>query len=250
MKTTPHIWTDEQKEFVRSNIKGTPYKTMWKMFNEHFGTNLTFNQMHGFLGRNKLKNGYDARFQKGQESWNKGKKGLQLGGESGWFKKGQQPINYRPVGSERIDSKDGYIVMKVQDEGAYQERWKHKHVVVWEKQNGKVPENHVIAFLDNDKTNTDIDNLVLLSRSELVRMNQNGYFSSDPEITKAGIALVKLNNRVNEIDLKGGDSEEFKNHIKRAAKNGIKEVTFMARLKRGWSLHDAVNKPLHSKILR
>src|SRR5699024_2507694 len=136
------------------------------------------------------------------------------GGEKGWFKKGDIPSNYRPVGSERIDNKDGYIVVKVSDEGIYQKRWRHKHVVEWEKHNGKVPKDHVIAFLDGDKMNTGIDNLVLLSRRDLVFMNKNDLFSDDPETTRTGITLVRLMQKVNDFELSSGDMEKLKDYIK------------------------------------
>src|SRR5699024_8874048 len=139
------------------------------------------------------------------------------------------PTNYRPVGSERIDSKDGYIVIKVKDKGTYQERWRHKHVVEWEKYNGKVPKNHTVVFLDGNKENINIDNLALLSRSELLRMNQEGLFSNDPEATKAGIALVRLKQKVHDLDLYGGDFKQFKKHVEKAKDNGLKEQTFIAR---------------------
>lgn len=247
MRVKPHKYTDEQIKFVRNNIKGTPYRKMQELFNEKFNTEITYSQMKGFLARNKLTNGISAEFKKGHKSWNKGMKGLQLGGEAGWFKKGERPINYRPVGSERIDTKDGYVIVKVQDEGTYQERWRHKHVVEWEKHYGKVPDNHVVAFLDSDKTNVDIENLTLLSRSELVRMNQDKLFSDDPEQTLLGIMLVRLNHKIMEADLIGDARADFEKYVERAARNGIARETFKARLRRGWSVRNAVNKPLYSR---
>src|SRR5699024_9282075 len=131
----------------------------------------------------------------------------------------------------------GYIVIKVQDEGTYPERWKHKHVVVWEKEYGKVPNDHVVSFLDGNKTNIDLDNLVLLHREVLSEMNRNGYFSTNPDVTRSRIALVNLDKKILEVDLMGGDKEKFMEYARKAEKNGIENETFKARIKRGWNMH-------------
>lgn len=247
--TRPHVWTDEQKDYMKKIVPGRYRKEIHKMVNEEFNLNLTFNQVIGFMKRNNLKTGFDGRFIKGQEVWNKGMKGLVIeGSQKGWFKKGVRSSNYRPVGSERVDSKDGYIIIKVQDEGKFQERWKHKHIVVWEKHHGKVPEDHVVVFLDTDRTNTDITNLELLSRAELSRMNRENLFSDDPEITKAGINLVRLKQNVFDIEIKGKDKNKYDEYVRKAKMNGIDEQTLIARRKRGWSMKDAIYKPLHFRF--
>lgn len=245
-RAKPHKWTDDQVKFVKDNIKGTPYKKMWKMVNEKFGLNLTYRQIEGFLKRNNITNGNDTRFKKGERAWNKGMKGLSIGGKETWFKKGNKPDNYRPVGSERTCPKNGYTVVKVQDEGRYQDRWKHKHVVLWEKVNGKVPDDHVIIFLDGNNGNMNMENLEMISRSELAIMNNEGLITSDPELTKTGLMLVRLNQKTDLLKHFGtDDKKKIANYIKAAARNGLNENTFMARLKRGWTLHDAINKPLN-----
>ncbi len=241
------LFTEKQEKFIRENAEGLYNDELAKLVNDKFGLDITRKQMAIWKKNHNVTSGLTGHFEKGHETWNKGMKGLNTGGEKGWFKKGQVPVNYRPVGAERIDSEYGYIVIKVQDEGEWPERWKHKHVVVWEKAYGEVPHNHVIAFLDGDKTNTDLNNLVLLSRAELSRMNLGGFFSNDPDVTLSGIALVRLNQKIIEADLMDNDVEGFKRHIQKAERNGIGEETFKARLKRGWNLHDAINKPLYSR---
>lgn len=58
------------------------------------------------------------------------------------------------------------------------------------------PKGYSVCFLDRDKTNYDISNLILLSNEELARMNQNNYFSSDPELTKLGAGITKLSRKI------------------------------------------------------
>src|SRR5690625_2423676 len=169
----PHKWTDEQEKYIKKIVKGRSRKETHRMVNKKFGLSLTFNQIVGYMKRNGLTTGFDGRFKKGQPSWNKGMKGLNTGGEKGWFVKGQKSINYKKIGSEMVDV-DGYVRIKVQDHGTYPERWRAKHRILWEKKYGKIPEGYAVIFGDGDKANLDIDNLVLVSRAQLAVLNNRG----------------------------------------------------------------------------
>lgn len=239
------LFSEEQEKFIRDNAKGRYNNELTKMVNEKYGLNITVKQMSTWKKNHGVSSGLTGRFKKGQVPWNKGLKGLNLGGKETQFKKGQVPHNYREVGSERIDKKEGYIYVKVKEKGTYQERWKHKQIVVWEKHHGKLPENHVVVFLDQNKMNTDINNLECISRAELAMMNKYNLFSNEPKITKAAISLVKLMLKTNEIEFKG---EKYREYVEIAERNGVSEWTFLARLKRGWTFEQAAKLPLYTKV--
>ncbi|WP_436948231.1 hypothetical protein [Staphylococcus xylosus] len=40
-----HIWTEEEKQFLRDNIQGTPIHDLTKLFNEHFDSDMTYTQI-------------------------------------------------------------------------------------------------------------------------------------------------------------------------------------------------------------
>lgn len=242
------LFTIEQEKFIKANAEGLYNDELANLVNKEFNLNVSRKQIATWKKNHNVSSGLSARFTKGHKAWNKGMKGLNLGGEKGWFKKGQEPQNYRPVGSERTCSKDGYIIMKVQDEGSYQERWRHKHVVIWEKEHGKVPENHVIVFLDTNKENVKLDNLELLTRGELALMNKGNYFSANPEITKAGISLIRFDSKLFGLEIHKGNEELFKEKLLLANSNGIETGTFMARIRRGWTMNQAANKPLNFRF--
>lgn len=233
------LFSKEQERFVKENVKGNYNKELAEMVNERFETSFTVEQIKALKKRRNWSSDITGYFEKNHETWNKGMKGLQLGGDAGWFEKGQTPHNYRPVGSKRICKNDGYVIVKVQDDGTWDERWKHKHVVIWEKHNGKVPKNHVITFLDGDKTNTNIENLTIISRRTLSYLNKNDGLSNDPDENIVRIALAKLDAKSSRLELTKGDDERYKYYLKLALINGIRKETFKARLRSGWCIKEA-----------
>jgi len=60
----------------------------------------------------------------------------------------------------------------------------------WEAVNGKIPEGHVITSLDGNIDNMNIENLACISYSVMRVMACNKLYSSNPETTKAGIAIA------------------------------------------------------------
>lgn len=104
------------------------------------------------------------RFQKGQVPPNKGVKGVVYQGcVATQFKPGQRSANYKPVGSTRICSKDGYVLIKMA-EGLFQ--WKLLHRIVWERMNGPIPKGFLVSFIDRNPLNWKITNLTLITKKQ------------------------------------------------------------------------------------
>lgn len=110
----------------------------------------------------------------GQPPWNKGMKGLQIGGVATRFKPGhlggRAALIKQPIGAERL-SKEGYLQRKINDDPVFHKRWRFVHVILWEEANGPVPAGHNIAFRNGDKTDIRLENLECISRRELMRRN-------------------------------------------------------------------------------
>ena len=192
-----HIWGDEEKQYLAEITPGRGYKEIQSMMSCKFGFDYTHHQIKGAITRNKLNTGRTGRFEKGRATWNKGTKGLTKANVTS-FKKGQKPHNYKPLGSERI-TKDGYCEIKVSDTGR---RWRPKHVLIYEKHHGKVPKGSAVIFLDGDKRNFDIDNLYLVTRSQLAMLNKNSLIQKDAELTKTAINVVDLMKKISAIEKK------------------------------------------------
>ncbi|SDO71281.1 HNH endonuclease [Halomonas shengliensis] len=138
---------------------------------------------------------HSAAFKPGQRPWNKGMKGIDIGGKHTRFQKRQKPHSYAPVGSERVNS-DGYLQRKVTDIGYPPRDWRMVHHLVWEAHTGQpVPPGHALVFRDGDKANTAIDNLELVSRSDLMR--RNTYLRFPAELRQVVQLKGALNRMIN-----------------------------------------------------
>lgn len=117
------------------------------------------------------------RFQKGQVPPNKGVKGVVYQGcVATQFKPGQRSANYKPVGSTRICSKDGYVLIKIA-EGMFQ--WRHLHRVVWERLNGPIPKGFLVSFIDRNPLNWKITNLTLITKKQNALRNSVHNYGKD-----------------------------------------------------------------------
>lgn len=190
-------------EFVRDNSWGVSSKDMAEMVNEKFGTEWTATGMKQFRQRNGIKSGVTGWFQRGRAPGNKGKKleeyvkdperveDIKARMKPTQFKKGQKPFNELPVGTIVI-APDGYKIRKKQMEGEQWERWEFLHRTTWEEHYGPIPEGGMIIFKDGNKLNCDISNLALITKRENAALNKLGLRSEDPDLTEAGINLVRL----------------------------------------------------------
>lgn len=193
-KVTPHIWSEEEKKYLKEITPGKHYKEIQELMKNKFNLEFTMNQIKGAICRYKLNTGFTGRFQKGDIPFNKGKSQKDyMSAESiektkkTRFKKGQSPINWRPVGSERI-TKDGYTEIKIAEPNV----WELKHKVLWEREHGSIPPKHVVIFADGNKENLDINNLMLISREKLLIMNTNELIKKDAELTKTGALIADV----------------------------------------------------------
>lgn len=189
------VFPKEITDFIIANNYGKSTIEITALVNAEFKTDYKINQIKAFRKNHKLISGISGQFQKDHVPWIKGKKGLHFpGAEKTWFKKGQVPLNHKEIGTEVID-KNGYHKIKI----AEPNKWKSKHIIVWEEHNGKVPEGCNIIFTDGNKDNCDISNLMCITRAENAIMNNQGLRSESVELTKTGLVIAKLKHRISEV---------------------------------------------------
>ena len=195
------LFTDEQAQFVRDSYKDISMLEMAALLNDRFGTNRTREQLKCFVANRHITSGRTGCFPKGNKSWNTGTKGL-TGANKTSFKKGQVPVNIRPLGHERICPRDGFILVKVPERNPYTgcpTRYKYKQVHVWEQAHGPVPKGMVVAFVDGVQTHCEEENLMLISRAELLNLNRHGYKDMLADVKPSVLALSKLELKLSEV---------------------------------------------------
>lgn len=185
-------YTEEMLMFLRQHEE-TPRTELTCKFNEKFGYNLSPDSIKAKCLRMGLKTGRSGCFAKGQTSWNKGKKGY-MGANVTSFKKGQQGWNTKPIGYER-STKDGYIEVKTAEPRTFE----LKHRVVWGKVHGEIPSGHALVFKNMNKQDCRIENLMLISRAELVRLNQSYRNLATPETNETCVLMAKIKNKTHKL---------------------------------------------------
>lgn len=189
----PTKWTDEVIQFMIENYQGKDNIELAELLNDKFNLNTTGDRVSNVKANLKRRKGINLNtginrgcIKKGHVPFNKGKKGLTTANKTS-FKKGHVPANYRKIGSERI-TVDGFIEIKI----ANPNKWVTKARLIYEKHHGKIPKNHVIIYLDGNKQNLEIDNLIAISRKEHLILNHNNLRYNNKEVTETSVNLAKL----------------------------------------------------------
>ncbi|WP_387693030.1 HNH endonuclease signature motif containing protein [Photorhabdus sp. RM71S] len=178
------IYTNEMKSWMKENYL-LSLNELTAQFNQHFSVNRSSESIHGFRKRLGLRTGRTGQFIKGNQPHNIGTKGL-MKCNSGSFKKGQITWNTRELGTERVDI-HGYVYIKVANPNI----WRLKHHVIWEECRGKLLENSILIFKDNNSLNCQIDNLLMITREENAILNKS--YPSTPSVYKhAAVNLARI----------------------------------------------------------
>jgi hypothetical protein len=197
--------------YVESIAQGKSTVELVEAVNRKYGAGtIGIRQMKAYKKNHGINTGLTGQFEPGHIPANKGKKmsaELYAKAAPTMFKKGNVPANHMEVG-EYTHTSDGYLIQKVKETGIQRERFEFVHRRVWEEHNGPVPEGKMVGFLDSDKDNCSIENLVLLDCAENLELNRSGLRFSNAEFTKAGVAVAKLKVAIGERKRRKGSGED------------------------------------------
>lgn len=183
-------YTVEQIEYIKTLAPTTTRAKISKMVNKKYNLNTNTKAIKNICTKYGFKSLTNSGcFKKGLIPWNKGTVGVCKPNKTS-FKKGQAPITQKPVGaiSYRWSKREGkhYMYIKLANG-----KWRTLGEYIWESINGKIPKDHCIIFKDKNPKNTSLDNLMLIKRSELVKLN--GEFSGvEPELKDSALNIIKL----------------------------------------------------------
>lgn len=236
------FWTPQEVEILHRLYPDCKTETLALMLNRKASI---ISQKAGLLGIKKSEGymksplsgriskandiGLETRFKALQPGWNKGKKQKDyMSAEmiektaKTRFKKGQDPYNTVAVGHERI-SRDGYLEVKVRQlKGTGKNNnFVAKHRLLWAEHFGEIPIGMNVEFVDGDKRNIVIDNLVLRTKKQNLLKNTMCDSSivkrflgvKNPEIVEKMITeipdlitlkreIIVLNQKINKKDAK------------------------------------------------
>lgn len=187
-------YSDVHIAFLREH--GTMSETALNdLFNAVFGTNQTGNVLRQKcvkLGIFSSSN--TGRFKKGDTPVNKGTKGLMKANKTS-FKQGGTPHNAKKVRSitKHVD-KNGYTYLRIKI--AEPNKWQMLHAYIWEQKHGKIPKGSCVIFKDRNAEDVmNLDNLMLVSRNELLRLNKK-YPAIDTSLKEVALQVIKIQNEV------------------------------------------------------
>jgi hypothetical protein len=182
------------RDFIQTNYKDRGNKELYQMLCDRFGPVMTYPCMKAYKKNHNLSSGLDGRFEKGHVPTNKGKtwddfmsKEGQRQSRKTCFAAGHVPHNHLPVGTV-VKTTDGYMARKIKEPN----KWEYIHRATWEKHNGPIPEGLCVTFKDGNTENCDIDNLMLISRAENAKLNQQHLRYEEPELTETGLLIAKV----------------------------------------------------------
>ena len=93
----------------------------------------------------------------------------------------------KPLFSERVKS-DGMVQIKIAPN-----KWEYKQRYIYSQyHNVELTDEDYIIFLDQDRTNFDINNLKRITRRESAIMANEGIFSKNKDVTETGVLVAKL----------------------------------------------------------
>ena len=185
-------------EYVSSIAQGKSTAELVEAVNRKYGAGtIGIRQMKAYKKNHGINTGLTGQFEPGSTPANKGKKMSPEAYEKcapTMFRKGQTPVNHKPVGTESVRRNYKRNQMFVYVKVAEPNIWRMKHIMEWEKHNGPVPKGKAIIFADGNPQNTDIDNLVMVSRSQLAVMNRWGIHGYDKQTAEvaANVASLKI----------------------------------------------------------
>lgn len=199
MKRKSTKLTDEAKEFIVANCKGTTCRQMATLVEQKFGGIHTYDQMQGFYYQHDLHSGIDGKFKKNSTPYNKGLPMVEWADKrlidklrATQFKKGRDNGKSKEINTKIIRT-NGYAWIKTA-EG----KWENEANIVWRQYNGEIPKDCSIIHLDRNKLNNSIDNLAIVRKKEMLEITAKIGLTDDKELNKAIINLGKFKTKIRE----------------------------------------------------
>ena len=164
----PSKYPEGMENYIRRIAAGKTAVELAEAVSRQFGIEFSVSQCKAYKKNHGIVTGVDCRFQKGHV-----------------------PANHMEVG-EYTHTTDGYLMQKVKEDGTQRKRFELMHRKVWEEHYGEIPEGKKVSFLDGNKDNCDIANLVLIDNRENLELNRSHLRFAEAELTQVGVSIAKV----------------------------------------------------------
>jgi len=162
-------FSQEQEEWLKDNYPNLGPARATPLFNEIFGTNRSYDSIRTHCQRKGLRCSKDVISRRGRENAKK----------------------YLDIGTV-IEDSQGYLHIKIGDKKKKHQNYELLHRHIWEKVNGKVPDDSYLIFLDGNRKNCDLSNLCLIPKSYIAILMKNNLRSEDKELTLTAVEWCRL----------------------------------------------------------
>jgi hypothetical protein len=189
-KGVSQLFTHSQVEFIKAKYLLHKPKRVAELLNKTCNGSFTEAQIKSFVHNHGINCGRSGHFEKGIVPWNTGTKGVMKVNKTS-FKKGDIPLNHRPVGSERI-TKDGYRSIKIAEPNKWELLQRYNWALIHGNEN--MPEN--LRFKDGNRLNCEPDNLEPVTNSEHMRLTHLGYNTMPDEVKPVILNIVKMEDKI------------------------------------------------------
>jgi len=159
--------TEEQLQWLRDNGARLSRKEMTRQFNKLFNDNRT----EGTLKTTCTKMGIIR--------------------DKAVVKESQRRRAHKPLGSELMHQ--GFTFVKVRNEpSGHLNNYELKQRYIWKQRHGTIPDNHMIIFLNHDRTDFSQDNLYCIPKTWNALMVRNNWYTDSREHTLTAIKWCEL----------------------------------------------------------
>lgn len=182
---------EEHIQYIKDHVHEYEAPTLAVKLNEMYGTTYTSKQIRAFKHNHGV-TGYQGTggYNANRPNPHKGEKGWTIANsEATRFKAGQKVWNEAEILEERKTTQ-GYWKVKL----SYK-NWAFKHRLIWEAANGPIPEGKMLAFLDNNKDNCCLENLILIDNAENGATNIIRQLGNK-DLSQAAILMTRITKKV------------------------------------------------------
>ena len=181
-------YTKEEIDFVAQNVNKYYVPKLVEMFNEKFNANMTIYKMKNLKYRYKLRSNLPMNPLTGKAPTKRYKHTRKE-----WLDKVTHDIGYE------CKHKDGTTYIKVNNKVGATDNYMTKAQYVYTCKYGDIPKGYILLHKDGNTDNCDIDNLMLMTKSQWAFLKASGFVLLNNKALETALTLQQLNKKIKQL---------------------------------------------------